>query len=45
MKTLLTNAFAEVHLQQIKEFHLWLKNMNATNHPYLQLLRIRHLQL
>ena len=40
MKTLLTDAFAEVHLQQIIEFHLWLQNINATIHPYLQLFRV-----
>ena len=44
MKTYLTNAFAEAHLQQIQEFHLWLQNLNATNYPYLQLPRISHLQ-
>ena len=44
MKTYLTNAFAVDHLQQIREFHLWLQNLNATNYPYLQLLRISHLQ-
>ena len=45
MKTLLADAFAEVHLQQIREFHLWLQNTNATGHPYLQLRRTSHLQL
>ena len=44
MKTYLTNAFAEAHLQQIQEFHLWLLDLNATNYPYLQLPHIRRLQ-
>ena len=44
MKTYLTNAFAEGHLQQIREFHLWLQNLNATNYPYLQLPHISRLQ-
>ena len=44
MKTFLTDAFAEVHLQQIREFHLWLQNMNTTSHPYLQLIRTSRLQ-
>ncbi len=44
MKAYLTNAFAEAHLQQIREFHLWLQNLNATNYPHLQSPRISHLQ-
>ena len=32
----MTSAFAVAHIVQVKEFHLWLHNLNATGCPYLQ---------
>jgi hypothetical protein len=45
MKAYMADAFAEAHILQVKEFHLWLQNLNATGCPYLPLPQIINLQL